>query len=67
MGPRGFEPPTYWLRANRSDQLSYEPVFIGKNQVLFKYLSKREAKEIMLLLDSVLHKPCILSNRHDLF
>jgi hypothetical protein len=26
-GPEGFEPPTTWLKARRSTELSYEPRF----------------------------------------
>ena len=27
-GPEGFEPPTTWLKARRSTELSYEPLNI---------------------------------------
>jgi hypothetical protein len=27
-GPEGFEPPTTWLKARRSTELSYEPRYI---------------------------------------
>ena len=33
-GPEGFEPPTTWLKARRSTELSYEPTCIQMYSVI---------------------------------
>jgi hypothetical protein len=33
-GPEGFEPPTTWLKARRSTELSYEPRYIKMYSII---------------------------------
>ena len=33
-GPEGFEPPTTWLKARRSTELSYEPCYIKMYSII---------------------------------
>gem|GEM_PF-4906589 len=42
MGPGGFEPPTYRLRADCSTRLSHEPMERKEKWLLYKSFSKIE-------------------------
>jgi hypothetical protein len=40
MEKRGFEPPTYRVQNDHSNQLSYNPITVGENVCMKKYQVK---------------------------